>query len=78
MSRWRDFRREMATELLLLAYALAWVALIIAIYVSRRASLPAVTEGAETAQTTDRTGKRAESCPQETDGQIVRLKRECA
>lgn len=25
MSRWRDFRREMATELLLLAYALAWV-----------------------------------------------------
>jgi hypothetical protein len=25
MSRWRDFRRDMATELLLLAYAMSWV-----------------------------------------------------
>ena len=24
MSRWRDFRRAMATELFLLAYAMAW------------------------------------------------------
>ena len=25
MSRWRDFRHDMATELFLLAYAMAWV-----------------------------------------------------
>jgi hypothetical protein len=25
MGRWRDFRRDMATELILLAYAMAWV-----------------------------------------------------
>ncbi|MDI3463493.1 MAG: hypothetical protein OJF50_002314 [Nitrospira sp.] len=25
MSRWRDFRRAMAAELFLLAYAMAWV-----------------------------------------------------
>ena len=24
MNRWHDFRREMATELFLLAYAMAW------------------------------------------------------
>lgn len=58
------------------ANVLVVVALIIAVYVSRRASLPAVAEGAETAQTTDRTGERAESCLQETDGQLVRSKKE--
>jgi uncharacterized membrane protein (DUF373 family) len=60
------------------ANVLVVVALIIAIYVSRRASLPVMAEGTETAQYTDRTGERAESCPQETNGQIVRLKKEYA
>lgn len=32
MSRWRDFRRAMAAELFLLAYAIAWgVALLVAL-----------------------------------------------
>ncbi|MCS6306182.1 MAG: phosphate-starvation-inducible PsiE family protein [Nitrospira sp.] len=60
------------------ANVLVVVALIIAVYVSRRASLPAVTEGAETAQVTDRMGERAESRPQETDGQLDRFKKEYA
>jgi len=60
------------------ANVLVVVALIIAVYVSRRASLPAVTEGAETAQVTDRMGERAESRLQETDGQLDRLKKEYA
>lgn len=60
------------------ANVLVVVALIIAVYVSRRASLPAVTEGAETAQDTDRMGERAESRLQETDGQLDRLKKEYA
>ncbi|HWV46943.1 MAG TPA: phosphate-starvation-inducible PsiE family protein, partial [Nitrospira sp.] len=60
------------------ANVLVVVALIIAIYVSRRASPPVMAEGDETAQCTDRTGERAESCPQETDEQIVRLKKEYA
>jgi uncharacterized membrane protein (DUF373 family) len=60
------------------ANVLVVVALIIAIYVSRRASLPVMAEGSEMAQYTDRMGERAESCPQETDGQIVRLKKEYA
>ncbi|BFU90719.1 MAG: hypothetical protein NTAFB01_19060 [Nitrospira sp.] len=60
------------------ANVLVVVALIIAVYVSRRASLPAMAEGAETAQVTDRMGERAESCPQETDGQLVRFKKEYA
>ncbi|HEU5407197.1 MAG TPA: phosphate-starvation-inducible PsiE family protein [Nitrospira sp.] len=60
------------------ANVLVVVALIIAIYVSRRASPPVMAEGAETVQCTDRTGERAESCPQETDEQIVRLKKEYA
>lgn len=62
------------------ANVLVVVALIIAIYVSRRASLPVMAEGAETAQGTDRTGERAESCPQEQemDGELVRFKKEYA
>jgi uncharacterized membrane protein (DUF373 family) len=60
------------------ANVLVVVALIIAVYVSRRASLPAVTEGAETAQVTDRMGERAESRLQETDGQLDRFKKEYA
>jgi|GEM_PF-384152 len=59
------------------ANVLVVVALIIAIYVSRRASPPVMAEGAETAQGTDRTGERAKSCPQETDGQL-RFKKEYA
>ena len=57
------------------ANVLVVVALIIAVYVSRRASLPAVTESA---QATDRMGERAESRPQETDGQLDRFKKEYA
>lgn len=60
------------------ANVLVVVALIIAVYVSRRASLPAMAEGSEAAQATDRTDKSAESCPQETDGQLVRFKKEYA
>jgi uncharacterized membrane protein (DUF373 family) len=60
------------------ANVLVVVALIIAVYVSRRASLPVVTEGAESAQATDRMGERAESRPQETDGQLDRFKKEYA
>ena len=60
------------------ANVLVVVALIIAVYVSRRASLPAVTEGAQTAQVTDRMGERAESRLQETDGQLDRFKKEYA
>ncbi len=60
------------------ANVLVVVALIIAVYVSRRAFLPAVTEGAETAQVTDRMGERAESRLQETDGQLDRFKKEYA
>ena len=60
------------------ANVLVVVALIIAVFVSRRASLPAVTEGAETAQVTDRMGERAESRLQETDGQLDRFKKEYA
>ncbi len=32
MSRWRDFRREMATELFLLAYVIAWVTALLLIH----------------------------------------------
>lgn len=60
------------------ANVLVVVALIIAVYVSRRASLPVMAEGAERAQCTDRTYERVESCPQEMDGQIGRLKKEHA
>ncbi len=60
------------------ANVLVVVALIIAIYVSRRASLPVMAEGAETVQGTDRPGERAESCPQEMDGELVRFKKEYA
>lgn len=60
------------------ANVLVVVALIIAIYVSRRASLSVMAEGAERAQYTDRTGERGKSCAQETDGQIGRLKKEHA
>lgn len=60
------------------ANVLVVVALIIAVYVSRRASLPAVTEGVETAQATDRKGDRAESCLREIDGPFFRFKKEYA
>lgn len=53
------------------ANVLVVVALIIAVYISRRASLPGAA--------TDRTGERAESRPKEmTDGQPARFKKEYA
>ena len=33
MNRWRDFRRSMATELLLLAYLIAWGGVLLVTYV---------------------------------------------
>jgi len=36
MSKWRDFRRDMAAELLLLAYAIAWgVALLVTVLLTK-------------------------------------------
>jgi hypothetical protein len=32
MNRWRDFRREMTTELFLLAYVIAWATALLLIY----------------------------------------------
>jgi uncharacterized membrane protein (DUF373 family) len=60
------------------ANVLVVVILIIGVYVSRRASLPTMTEGTEAAQGTDRKGDRTESCLQEIDRQLVRFKKECA
>jgi hypothetical protein len=52
------------------------VVLIVAIYVSRRASLPAMTEKTEVARGTDRKGDSAESYRREIDGQLVKFKKE--
>jgi len=60
------------------ANVLVVVALIIAIYVSRRVSLLVMTEGTETAHGIDRKGDRAESCLREIDGQLVTFRKECA
>lgn len=60
------------------ANVLVVVILIIAVYVSRRASQPTVAEGTEAAQGTDRKGDGTESCLQEINGQLVRSKKECA
>jgi len=32
MNKWRDFRRDMATELLLFAYAIAWGGVLLVIH----------------------------------------------
>ena len=59
------------------ANVLVVMALIIAVHVSRRASLPAMTDKSEVALKADRKGDRVESCPQETtDGQLARFKKE--
>jgi uncharacterized membrane protein (DUF373 family) len=58
------------------ANVLVVMILIIAVYLSRRASLPAMNEGNEGAQGPDRKDDRAESCRQEIDGQFVRFKKE--
>jgi uncharacterized membrane protein (DUF373 family) len=60
------------------ANVLVVVVLIIAVYVSRRASLPTVADGTEAAQGTDRKGDKAELCLREIDGQLIRFKKECA
>jgi uncharacterized membrane protein (DUF373 family) len=60
------------------ANVLVVVVLIIAVYVSSRASLPTVANGTEAAQGTDRKGARTESCRQEIDGQLGRFKKEYA
>lgn len=60
------------------ANVLVVVILIIAVYVSRRASLPTVTQGTEATQGTDRKRDGTESCLQEIDGQLVRFKKGCA
>jgi uncharacterized membrane protein (DUF373 family) len=53
------------------ANVLVVVVLIVAIYVSRRASLPAMTGRAEVTREPDRTGESHESCRREIDGQPV-------
>lgn len=53
------------------ANVLVIVVLIVAIYVSRRASLPAMTGRAEVTREPDRTGESHESCRREIDGQPV-------
>ncbi len=58
------------------ANVLVVVVLIVAIYVSRRASLPARTERTEMTRGTDRQGNSAESCRREIDGQLVKFKKE--
>ena len=58
------------------ANVLVVVVLIVAIYVSRRASLPARSERTEMTRGTDRQGDRAESCRREIDGQLVKFKKE--
>lgn len=58
------------------ANVLVVVILIIAVYVSRRASLPTVTEGIDMARRTDRKGDGTEPCLQEIDGQLIRFRKE--
>ena len=58
------------------ANVLVVVALIIAVYVSRRASLPAMNERTETAQVVDCHDGSVESRMRESDGQLNRLKKE--
>jgi uncharacterized membrane protein (DUF373 family) len=61
------------------ANVLVVVVLIVAVYVSRRATLPTVADGTQTVQGTDREGDKAELCLREIDGQlVVRFKKECA
>ena len=53
------------------------VVLIVSIYVSRRAFLPAITERTAETRGLDSQEDRAESCRRESDGRLVRL-RKCA
>ena len=57
------------------ANVLVVVALIIAVYLSRRASLPAMSERTETTQGSDGQGDWVESHMQEPDGQLIRFKK---
>jgi len=54
------------------------VALIIGIYLSRRASPPAMSEETEMSQSSARKGDEVESYMREINGQLVRFKRECS
>ena len=58
------------------ANVLVVVVLIVAIYVSRRASLPAMTERTEVTRGLDRKGESAESCRWGIDGPLVKFKKE--
>lgn len=58
------------------ANVLVVVALIIAIYLSRRASPPAMSEETEMSQSSARKGDEVESYTREINGQLVRFKRE--
>jgi uncharacterized membrane protein (DUF373 family) len=60
------------------ANVLVVVALIIAIYLSRRASPPAMSEETEMGQGSARKGEEVESYMREINGQLVRFKRECS
>ncbi len=60
------------------ANVLVVVALIIAIYLSRRAAPPAMSEETEMGQGSARKGDEVESYLREINGQLVRFKRECA
>ena len=58
------------------ANVLVVVVLIVAIYVSRRTSLPAMTERTEVTQGPDRKGESAASYRREIDGPLVKFKKE--
>jgi len=58
------------------ANVLVVVVLIVTIYVSRRGSLPAMTERTEVPRGLDRKGESGESCRWEIDGPLVKLKKE--
>lgn len=60
------------------ANVLVVMILIMAVYLSRRASLSTMNEETETARRTDRKCDRGELCPREADELLVGFKRECA
>ncbi|MDX2252271.1 MAG: phosphate-starvation-inducible PsiE family protein [Nitrospira sp.] len=60
------------------ANVLVVMILIMAVYLSRRASLPALSEGTETARRSDRRCDRAKLCPREVDEQLGEFKKEYA
>lgn len=60
------------------ANVLVVVILIVAVYLLRRTSPPAMNEGTETAHRISLTGERAWSCPSAHDGRLTRFKKEYA